>query len=323
MKTNPKIYTLTGAGTEIPNFNVTDTYDKYIIKGSATSIGNYAISVTGTPQLGDTFIIKYKGVLDITTNGNTFSILGQSLTQNQLLSDLDIEAYYDGSAWIVEIKPSFTSTIVETSNIVNQALTNAKAATMAAYTVKANNTGSSATPQDVDRCTLVSACAWSLTGNAGTTPGTNFIGTIDNQDLVFKRFDTQVAKFYQTSISFGEDTLLNIESGGLNNVGIGYNTAQDLTIGDENVIIGSTSGNTIITGSENTIIGANADVDSSSASNRIAIGEGAISDADFQFAIPNNCINIKLRGVNYVLPSADGTPGQVLTTDGSGYLSWA
>ncbi|WP_300351897.1 hypothetical protein [Chryseobacterium sp.] len=27
---------------------------------------------------------------------------------------------------------------------------------------------------------------WSLTGNAGTTSGTNFIGTTDNQDLVFK-----------------------------------------------------------------------------------------------------------------------------------------
>lgn len=27
---------------------------------------------------------------------------------------------------------------------------------------------------------------WSLTGNSGTNPGTNFIGTTDNQDLVFK-----------------------------------------------------------------------------------------------------------------------------------------
>jgi len=28
--------------------------------------------------------------------------------------------------------------------------------------------------------------SWSLTGNSGTIPGTNFIGTTDNQDLVFK-----------------------------------------------------------------------------------------------------------------------------------------
>jgi hypothetical protein len=29
--------------------------------------------------------------------------------------------------------------------------------------------------------------AWKLTGNSGTTAGINFIGTIDNQDIVFKR----------------------------------------------------------------------------------------------------------------------------------------
>ena len=28
---------------------------------------------------------------------------------------------------------------------------------------------------------------WGLTGNAGTNPATQFIGTTDNQDLVFKR----------------------------------------------------------------------------------------------------------------------------------------
>ncbi|MCL6524510.1 MAG: hypothetical protein K6T34_07590, partial [Thermoflavifilum sp.] len=33
--------------------------------------------------------------------------------------------------------------------------------------------------------------AWSLTGNAGTTPGTNFLGTTDNQDLVFKTNNTE------------------------------------------------------------------------------------------------------------------------------------
>ena len=32
MKTNLKVYTLTGAGTEIDNFNVADTFEKYIIK---------------------------------------------------------------------------------------------------------------------------------------------------------------------------------------------------------------------------------------------------------------------------------------------------
>ncbi len=38
---------------------------------------------------------------------------------------------------------------------------------------------------------IAKAQDWSLTGNAGTTPGTNFIGTTDNQDLVFKTNGTE------------------------------------------------------------------------------------------------------------------------------------
>ncbi len=34
--------------------------------------------------------------------------------------------------------------------------------------------------------TLLKAQQWSLTGNSGTTPGTNFLGTTDAKDLVFK-----------------------------------------------------------------------------------------------------------------------------------------
>lgn len=35
---------------------------------------------------------------------------------------------------------------------------------------------------------------WSLTGNAGTTAGTNFSGTTDNIDLVFKAYNVQAGK---------------------------------------------------------------------------------------------------------------------------------
>lgn len=43
-------------------------------------------------------------------------------------------------------------------------------------------TGAAATP------------GWGLTGNAGTTPGTNFIGTTDNKDLIFKTNGTEKAR---------------------------------------------------------------------------------------------------------------------------------
>lgn len=40
--------------------------------------------------------------------------------------------------------------------------------------------------------------AWSLTGNASTNPSTDFIGTTDNQDVVFKRNSTEYLRFKTT-----------------------------------------------------------------------------------------------------------------------------
>jgi hypothetical protein len=47
--------------------------------------------------------------------------------------------------------------------------------------------------------------AWSTTGNLGTTAGTNFIGTIDNQDVVFKTNGIERARFLANG-SFGIGT---------------------------------------------------------------------------------------------------------------------
>jgi len=56
---------------------------------------------------------------------------------------------------------------------------------------------------------------WSLTGNAGTTPGTNFIGTTDAQDLVFKANNTERLRI-------------------VNGVSAATGTTGDVTLGDAN-----------------------------------------------------------------------------------------
>jgi hypothetical protein len=51
--------------------------------------------------------------------------------------------------------------------------------------------------------------AWSLAGNAGTTAGTNFIGTTDTQDLVVKTNGVEVGRFgQQGNIAFGSDNTI-------------------------------------------------------------------------------------------------------------------
>ena len=240
---------LDGTGTEIPTLSVNDTYEKYIITGTQIAIGNYAIVPAGSPLINTTFLFEYDATLDITTNGTTFSIFGQSLNQTQLNSKLVIECRYNGSGWIVKVLPSITSVFITGANIATatidastklqaNSVTNSRLSQMSAYTVKANNTGSTATPQDVAMSTLTNGLAWGLTGNSGTTAGTNFIGTTDNVDVVFKRNSTQSGRISSTNTSLGVNAFSS-NTFGTDCVAIGAGALGDNTTGIQNTAVGS------------------------------------------------------------------------------------
>jgi hypothetical protein len=294
---------LDGTGTEIPTLNVTDPYEKYLITGANTTIGNYALVPTGTPQQGTTFLFKYKATTDITTNGNTFAIFGQALTQNQLLIELDIECYYTGSAWVVEVKPSLTTAFVESVNIIanaittstinnlaittakinTNAVTNAKLAQMANQTVKANISGALADPSDVAITALVSLGGWGLTGNAGTTVGTNFIGTTDSEDLLIKG---GVISFHAAgnnsgtlggvNTGFGYSALLNVTNNAFNNTAVGFESLLNLTTGDSNTAVGFASLASNTSGSENTGIGESSLLANTTGTTNTSVGVGTL-----------------------------------------------
>ncbi|MBF4507854.1 tail fiber domain-containing protein [Flavobacterium sp. JLP] len=96
---------------------------------------------------------------------------------------------------------------------------------------------------------------WDVRGNAGTTAGTNFIGTTDDMDLVFKRNSVLSGRIGTSggNTSFGENALgssvegdntafgygaLSSNDSGMFNVAVGFNALSQVTTGTQNVAIG-------------------------------------------------------------------------------------
>lgn len=134
---------------------------------------------------------------------------------------------------------------------------------------------------------------WGLTGNSGTSASTNFVGTTDDADLVFKRFGTRAGFIGTTNTSLGLAALnpastgvdntaigsgsLDVNTTGFDNVGVGYNTLTSNTGGDHNTAVGVAALVSNANGDYNTAIGRSALFDNT-ASNNTAIGYNALNN---------------------------------------------
>ena len=128
-----------------------------------------------------------------------------------------------------------------------------------------------------------SGSGWSLTGNAGTTSGTNFIGTTDSQDLVFKIGGTQSG-------------LLDLHIG---NTSWGYGALNPATTGTDNIAIGQAalSYNTI--GAGNTAIGSNTLMSNTSANLNTAIGYWSLKLTTGRYNTANGAYSLSLNTTGY------------------------
>lgn len=135
---------------------------------------------------------------------------------------------------------------------------------------------------------------WSLTGNSGTTTNTNFLGTTDNVDLLFKRnnrraafigdgtFDPGTFNSNNGNTSFGDNSLLNptVNIGtqtGVRNSAFGVNVMPGLTTGQRNTGAGDFALYSNTTGNENTAIGVGALFSNTISSGQTAIGRNALT----------------------------------------------
>lgn len=102
--------------------------------------------------------------------------------------------------------------------------------------------------------TVIGNNYWSTIGNSGTNASTNFIGTTDNVDLVFKRNAFVSGKIGVNATSFGLSALSNAATT-LSNSAFGSNALSANTFGNFNAAFGSSSLASNTTGNGNTAIG--------------------------------------------------------------------
>ncbi len=155
----------------------------------------------------------------------------------------------------------------------------------------------------------LSAQTWSTTGNAGTTPGTNFIGTTDAKDFVFKTNATEKGRVKTNGLwQFGATTnLAKIDSGGnLSFAGsAGYKVA-----GNKYAFQYSGNPNYGLFFNSTSLL---YEFRTSTALSVFSIGANS----------GNGIFKGNLKVGAYTLPATDGASGQVLKTNGAGVLTWS
>ncbi|PBJ11870.1 tail fiber domain-containing protein [Flavobacterium sp. ACN6] len=130
---------------------------------------------------------------------------------------------------------------------------------------------------------------WNTNGNSGTIIS-NFIGTTDNKDLVFKINNSFAGKLAQGNTAFGYGSC-PFTGTGLYNTAIGDNALTLNTTGAFNTALGSQALTNNKTGGSNTGIGALALTSALSASRNTAFGYEALTNlttGDDNTAVGNN-----------------------------------
>lgn len=174
----------------------------------------------------------------------------------------------------------------------------------------------------------LNAQSWNLTGNLGTAPGTDFIGTTDNQSLVFKTNNTEKVKITPSGrfVFFNVTTPGNIwdknlffgggidnptasgnvvfgmgaftqNTGGQGNTAVGNNAMSAMTSGDFNLAVGLNSMHVTENGTYNTAVGMNAMATFKSGTGNTVLGTGSMAMGNL---IGDNNVAVGLSVLRYL-----------------------
>ncbi|MBL7778316.1 MAG: tail fiber domain-containing protein [Chitinophagales bacterium] len=121
---------------------------------------------------------------------------------------------------------------------------------------------------------------WTVKGNSGTTPGTNFIGTTDAKKLIFKVNNQQAGLIDYTSpynTTLGYQALV-ANTTGYSNAAFGYLALAANTTGYDNMAIGDSTLSSNTTGYHNVALGTLALYSNTTGVGNTAIGYAALQD---------------------------------------------
>jgi len=151
---------------------------------------------------------------------------------------------------------------------------------------------------------------WELTGNAGTNPSNNFVGTIDSLDLIFRVNNVEKLRLKVNG------ALEPLNCGNSVFVGEGAGVNDDL-IGNESTFVGFYAGNSNTLGTNNTAIGSHCLYNSTTGHHNTAVGERALynNGGSNNIAIGRNPLYYNTLGSNNI--SIGGTALHYNTTGNS------
>ena len=300
------------------------------LNSSTTTNGVLASTATATTYIFNSPLVENLGAVSLpkatsvasgylsSADWNTFNnkvsianaqaALNTKLTANSaIIGGTKTKITYDSKGLVTAGANATTNDITEGTNLYfteqrvrNTPLTGYTVGTNTAVANTDNLMGSIAKLQGQINAKQTSGQVWLLGGNAGTNPSTQFVGTNDNKDLVFKvnNIESGRINILSNNTSFGYGVLkpnvsgfknsafgsgsLYSNSTGSNNTAIGYSSLYSNTTGVVNTAIGSASLQKNTTGNQNTALGFGAGGSLTNGDNNIFIGYNAGNNNSFK-----------------------------------------
>ena len=277
---NKSVLDITTNGVTFALFGVSITQDqllKYwvatcVYNGSSWDV-NLSLSLTGSSIISSSNI-GTGTIVNSNIANNTIDISTKAVNLSVTTAKIDNLAVTTGKIDNLAVTDAKVND-VDGSKLAAASVDNSKLSTMADQTIKGNISGGAAVPSDIPITTVINGATWSLTGNSGTTAGTNFVGTTDAQDLVFKANNVEAGRI---SLSLGNTSLgstsLDSNITGTYNTAVGYKSLTTNTIGQANNGVGHQTLELNLNGSSNNAFGNTALGSVTSGSSNIGIGNG-------------------------------------------------